>query len=119
MINALLSRNESLRSRLASEQVLHAPHLLDVELLHTLRRLVRLKTIDLPRAARLRDDFSRLAIVRYPHEPLADEAWALRDRMSAYDAVFVALSRLLEVPLVTCDAKLKSAAPRGTKIELY
>jgi predicted nucleic acid-binding protein len=30
----------------------------------------------------------------------------LRDALSAYDAAYVALAEALDVPLVTCDAKL-------------
>jgi predicted nucleic acid-binding protein len=83
----------------------HAPHLLDVELLHTLRGLVTTARLTEDRAADARTDFADLTIVRYPHHPLADRVGALRHDLTAYDATFVALSEALGVPLVTCDAR--------------
>ncbi len=58
-----------------------------------------------------------MSIVRYGQEPLAGRVWALRDNLTADDAVFVALSEALEVPLVTCDARL--AQVPGITAELY
>ncbi len=96
---------------------LHAPHLIDVEILQALRGLVRGGKLSLDRADDVRVDVADLAIARYGHEPLADRVWALRDNLTAYDAVFVALSEALAVPLITCDARL-AAAP-GIAVELY
>ena len=108
----------ALRQRLVDDGDLHAPHLIDVEILHALRGLVRGGKLSADRAYDVRTDVEALAITRYGHEPLADRVWALRDNLTAYDAVFIALSEALEVPLITCDARL--AAARGTAmVELY
>jgi predicted nucleic acid-binding protein len=107
----------SLVSRLADDGDLHAPHLIDIEILHALRGLVRGGKLSADRADDVRTDVAALAITRYGHEPLADRVWALRDNLTAYDAVFVALSEALEIPLITCDARL-AAAP-GIMVELY
>jgi predicted nucleic acid-binding protein len=37
---------------------------------------------------------------------LLSRIWGLRRNASPYDAAYVALAELLDVPLVTCDAKL-------------
>ena len=37
-------------------------------------------------------DFAELALVRYPHQPLTDRVWELRENLTAYDATFVALA---------------------------
>ena len=103
--------------RLADDGDLHAPHLIDIEILQALRSLVRGGKLSADRAEDVRTDVGALAITRYGHEPLADRVWALRDNLTAYDAVFVALSDALEVPLITCDARL-AAAP-GIVVELY
>ena len=97
---------------------LHAPHLLDIEFLHALRRLTLRGELSDDRAHDARVDFADLALVRYPHEQLADRVWELRRNVTAYDGVFVALAETLDVPLVTCDARL-AAAPVPARVELY
>ena len=65
------------------------------------------------RAADARTDFRDLALVRYPHEELADRIWDLRHNLTAYDAAFVALAEALDAPLLTCDGKLAAAPGHG------
>ena len=103
--------------RLGDDGELHAPHLIDIEILQALRGLVRGGKLSADRADDVRTDVAALAITRYGHEPLADRVWALGDDLTAYDAVFIALSEALEAPLITCDARL-AAAP-GIAVELY
>lgn len=108
-----------LRERLAEDGDLHAPHLIDVEVIHALRRLVRTRHLTEDRAVDIRTDLGDLAIRRYPHQPLADRMWELRHNLSAYDATFVALSEVLGVPLVTCDGRLATSPGHQAEIELF
>jgi predicted nucleic acid-binding protein len=108
-----------LADRLGTDGDLHAPHLLDVELLHALRRLVHTGALSQERAADARADFAELAVVRYGHEALADRTWELRDSLTACDATFVALAEALGVPLVTCDARLARAPGHRARVELF
>ena len=120
VIAALFSRSpERLRDRLADARELVAPHLIDVEFLHVTRRLVLNGALTEDRAHDTRREFTDLSITRYSHEPLADAIWELRDNLSAYDAAFVALASALDVPLITCDARLARAAGIGVQIELF
>ena len=105
--------------RLGVDGDLQAPHLLDVELLHTLRRLVIVGRLSEARAADARTDFADLTIVRYEHAVMADRIWELRHNLTAYDATFVALSELLGVPLITCDARLANAPGNDAQVELF
>ena len=57
--------------------------------------------------------------MRYPHEPLLARAWDLRDTLTVYDGVYVALAELLDAPLVTSDARLAAATGHDAEIELF
>jgi predicted nucleic acid-binding protein len=107
-----------LTERLATDGDLWAPHLLDVEFLHALRRLVLGGRLGEDRAADARDDFADLAISRHGHTALADRIWQLRG-LTAGDATFVALAELLDTPLVTCDARLARAPGHRATVELF
>lgn len=111
--------NEALNDRLRADGDLHAPHLIDVEALHALRRLVRRGDLSLERALAARQDLRDLTIIRYPHVALVDRMWELRENLTAYDAAFVALSEALGVPLVTADARVARAPGHGAEIEAF
>jgi predicted nucleic acid-binding protein len=99
----------------------HAPHLLDVEVLSALRRLVATGAASAERARQALDDLLDLRIVRYPHDVLALRMWQLRDNFSAYDAAYVALAEALadeRAPLVTADARLARAVEAHTDVRV-
>ena len=105
--------------RLTNDGDLHAPHLVDIEVLHALRRLNVLGELSDERAADARTDFRDLAIVRYPHIALSERIWELRHSLTAYDAAYVALAEALDVPLVTCDRHLSQARGHTAEVELF
>lgn len=105
--------------RITSAREIHAPHLIDVEVLSGLRRLVRLGLVDPNRASDARRDLGDLAIIRYPHTLLLDRMWSLRENLSAYDAAFVALAESLQMPVITCDARLARAPGHTASFELF
>lgn len=94
---------------LAPQQRLHAPHLIDVEVTQTLRRLTHSKAMPARRAEQALADFSHLSIERHSHQDLVARLWQLRDALSAYDAAYVALAEALDAPLLSCDGKLARA----------
>jgi predicted nucleic acid-binding protein len=105
--------------RIRMDGDLHAPHLLDVDFQHGLRRLVISGAISEDRASDARMDFAELTMVRYPHVSLADRMWELRHNVTAYDAAFIALAESLLVPLVTCDARLARAPCHAATVEVF
>ena len=106
-------------SRLTDDAELFCPHLLDTELLHALRQAVARGEIGDDRATDVLTDLGELALVRYPHWPFSRRAWQLRHNLTPYDAMFVALAEVLEVPLLTCDARLASSSGHDAQVELF
>ncbi len=121
VLEAIVARDPApaLIERLADDGDLHAPHLIDIEVLHALRRLNALGELSEERALDARADFAELTIVRYPHLGLSDRIWELRHNLTAYDAAYVALAETLEVRLVTCDRRLSGAPGHAAHIELF
>ena len=97
---------------------LHAPHLADVEVAQTLRRYTRDGELDALDARAALDDFRALDLQRHAHEPLLDRVWELRENLSAYDAVYVALAEALDAVLLTCDGRLARAPSFAARVEL-
>jgi predicted nucleic acid-binding protein len=88
---------------------LHTPHLADVEVVQALRRYVREGTLDANAAADALDDLRALDLQRHAHEPLLERVWEMRENLTAYDAVYVALAEVLDGVLLTCDGPLSRA----------
>lgn len=95
---------------------LAAPELLDVEVMNALRKLAKAGAVPASRVAELPLQMRGLRIRKYRHDPLIDGIWFLRDNVTAYDAAYVVLARLLNAPLLTRDAKLARAPGLGIKI---
>jgi len=100
------------------EDDLHAPHLVDVEVVQGLRRLVRTGEVSPGRAEEAIADLTDLDLLRHPHLDLVGRAWRLRDNISAYDAMYVALAEAIEAPIVTCDGPLAKAPGHRVRIEV-
>jgi predicted nucleic acid-binding protein len=109
LLEALLrtAAAEAVEKRLfAAGETLHAPHLLDVEVTQVIRRYAI--------AGEVREERGRAALIdlidfptrRYPHAFLLPRAWELRNSLTAYDAVYVALAEALDAPLLTRDRRL-------------
>jgi predicted nucleic acid-binding protein len=64
-------------------------------------------------------DYAGLRIVRYPMQPLQARVFELRDNLTAYDAMYVALAERLGVPLLTDDAELAGAPGHRAEIQQY
>jgi predicted nucleic acid-binding protein len=99
-------------------QSLHAPHLLDIEVTHVIRRYAALGDIDDDHGRQAIDNLVDFPIRRYPHGALLSRVWELRGNISAYDAVYVALAEALDAPLLTRDQRLATAAQRFTRVQV-
>ena len=85
---------------------LAAPHLIDAEVGHTIRRHLLMGLISAQRAEIALEDFMVLPIERYAHTSLLPRAFALRDNATIYDALYLALAEALGARLLTRDKAL-------------
>ena len=116
-LTALDDAGVELQARLSEEACL-APHLIDAEVGNVLRRQVASGRVQAPAAAGALRGLETLVTARYPHGPLATAAWRLRDNLSYYDALYVALAARLEIPLLTSDARLARAPGLPCAVEV-
>lgn len=100
---------ERLLGRLEDGAAVHAPHLIDVEVAHVLRRHVLHNAVGAGRAEACLTLWRQLDIERHPHDDLLERIWAWRANLTAYDATYVALAEVLDEPLVTADHRLAAA----------
>lgn len=113
-----LEGTDELRARLAAEE-LHAPMLIDFEVVSALRGLTLGGHLGVARAEDLLSDLEELELRRWPlADPLRRRAFALRDNLSSYDAAYVALAEALECPLLTRDTRLAKSAGHAAEIEM-
>jgi len=97
---------------------LHAPHLLDIEVAHVLRRYCAAGEMTPHRVREAFVDLKKLTIVRYAHWPFIDRIWELRNNVTAYDAAYLVLAEFLSVPFLTCDGHLRSAPGHQANVEV-
>jgi predicted nucleic acid-binding protein len=110
----------AIAARIADPEVaLNVPHLADVEVAQALRRYVREGELDVATAGAALVDLRALDVERHSHEPLLERVFALRDNLTAYDAVYVALAEALDAALLTCDGRLARAPGMSRRVELF
>lgn len=119
-VDALTAVNgtDELRAHLAREE-LHAPHLIDVEVVSALRGLTLGGYLSASRAEDLLTDFNDLPLQRWPlADALRRRAFQLRNNVSAYYAAYVALAEAIGCPLVTRDGRLARSSGHNAQIEV-
>lgn len=95
--------------RLARDPERHVPHLAVVEVASVLRGWVRGGHLPAARAEAALTDLADFPATRWPAEVLLGRVWELRENLTAYDAVYVALAEALDATLLTTDARLVRA----------
>jgi predicted nucleic acid-binding protein len=96
---------------------MHAPQLFNVEVANVIRGAWLDGDIS-DDAGQMAISFLRaFPISLHPHEPLLDRAWALRQNVTAYDGMYVALAELLDVPLSIRDRRLARSSGHTARIE--
>jgi predicted nucleic acid-binding protein len=121
---AFLTRTRSGVAEQVAEQMpatgsgLWAPHLIDAEVGHVLRRLALRGEIPPDAGRNALHDLNDLRMERVPHVALLGRAWELRESVSFYDGLYVALAEELDLPLLTLDARIARAHGHRARVEL-
>jgi predicted nucleic acid-binding protein len=109
----------SLEDRLfGTPEDLHAPALLDVEVVQVLRRYSARGELSAARGRAAIDVLRAFPVTRHPHDGLLPRMWTLRANLTAYDAAYVALAEALHATLVTRDERLAKAPGSRAAIEV-
>ena len=109
---------EAVRDRIANDE-LHAPTLVDYEVVNAVRGMTLRGELSSARADDVLTDFEDLTIQRWQSaDALRRGAFKLRDRVSAYDAAYVVLAEALDCVLLTSDAHLARTTGHEARIEL-
>jgi len=107
-----------IRFRLDSDPDLAAPHLIDVEVLSTIRRDFLRGLLDDTAAMMAVNDLRDWPGTRLGHQPLLGRAWELRHNVRGWDAFYVALAELLQATLLTRDGRLARAPGLRCPVEV-
>jgi predicted nucleic acid-binding protein len=95
-----------------------APSIIDLEVAAALRGLERGNLIDSHRGERAVTDMLRLGVERRSPRLVLPRVWQLRHNANPYDASYVALAELMDLPLVTADAKFLGIPGVRCRIDL-
>lgn len=103
-------RGKAVEERLLAQSGwLWAPAVVDAEVGHALRSEVRRRRLALDDAEEALEYLMTMRLERVSHRFLAERSWELRDNLSFYDGLYVALAEALDAPLLTLDARLAKA----------
>jgi predicted nucleic acid-binding protein len=110
---------DQVRERILGEgHSLWTPHLIDAEVGHALRRGALQGKISKAAAGEALWQLVEMPLRRVSHELLVRYAWAMRDNLSFYDALYVALAEMLGQPLLTLDARIARASGVRAEVEV-
>lgn len=110
VFTALVDRGGSgalARTRLGRD-ARHGPYLLDVEVASAIRGRVLRGKLDAQVAHEAIADLAVLPVARHDYRPLLSRVWELRDNVTCYDAVYLALAEAFGATFVTADERLES-----------
>jgi predicted nucleic acid-binding protein len=99
----------------------HAPQVLDLEVLSGLRRVVASGEASTERADMALNAMLDMPVERHPHRPLVRRAWGYRHNFTPYDASYLVLAESIVeggATLLTTDARFARAVRTHSNIEV-
>jgi predicted nucleic acid-binding protein len=110
---------EAIADRLATEESVNAPYVLDGEVVSALLGLMRGQKITEQQTDAAVSNYRAFPIGRHDVLPLWSRIKVLHANLSAYDAQYVALAEALGVPLITADARIKRSWATECSVEVF
>ena len=104
--------------RVARNEVVYAPHLIDAEVAQSFRRFALCGDLSLSDARVALQRLQRLPMLRVAHGGLLPRAFELRSNVTIYDGLYVALAEALDVPLLSCDSALQDVPGSFAEVEI-
>ncbi len=101
---------------LESADGLMAPHLVDLEVLNSIRKQLNLKKITLQDAETALSDFESMTIDRRSTHMFSKRIWELRNNLTPYDASYVVLAEMTGLQFITRDARIANAPNLQTHV---
>ena len=94
------------------------PHVADIEVVSGIRGLLLGGRLTEDQAMLAVRGFRTLPLLRFDHGPLLARCWELRSNLTSYEGAYVALAELLEISLLTEDARLARAPGLTCAVEV-
>jgi predicted nucleic acid-binding protein len=122
LLDMLLGPGSRAGDRLADHftagDIVCAPHLIDAEVAQALRRLTIGGVVTTEEAWSMIRLLAELPIERHPHRALIPRAFDLRDNVTVYDGLYLALAEMLDRPLLTADAALSGVPGCAAEVDV-
>lgn len=111
------AHGRSLREQLFGEDLI-APAIIDLEVASVFSKGLHKQLLTEHRVAFAMVDLMELPMERVPHVGLLRRIWELHHNVTPYDAAYIALAELFQVPLWTGDARMSRAPNVRCEIKL-